>query len=848
MKLGSKERKRLLILYLAFLIFVICFCRFKYAYGSDLDWSAQHYAIPDYFRKLFYQTHQLFPSFAPNIGAGENIYYLSYYGLFSPIILISYLLPFVPMSVYIQAVSVIGIMVSAYLFYKWMLKKFEGNTAYFLTVMLMISGSFIFHSHRHIMFVNYMPFLILSLTAVEDYFENKSKWKLILFPFLLTMTSYFFAVSSMAAILIYGIYVYLKKNENESFKLGDFFKNGVCFAGRLLTAVLMSCVLFLPTVYCMLSGRDSGNSVVDMSVLIPSVNLKYLLYHNYSMGLSLFCFCAVLSGIISKKKSRRFLGIIIGLLITFPVFVLILNGGLYTDPKVLIPFVPLCLLLAGQTAEDIFENRFKYKIILPVTAIYFAAGLFICNFQKLFLRSGLADIILLTVFLLIYNKKKIKSAVYISAAGCLAVSTVMINFDDRMVDINDLKAVNTGDISNIAKDISLEKDFRRAANYYQPVHTENIIYNMNYYSSNIYSSLHNKNYNDFYFDEIRNENEFRNHALTTQSRSFLQNFYMSEKYLIAEKTDGVPTGYKLKNSKGDFNLYENDSVLPFGYVSDKIMNINDYKKLEYPYSAEALMNYTISEDKPSTQEFSSNIREIKAFEFNGSEQIKPDENGYEIFCEKEFSQKINLDEKISENEILMISMNVDNNLKGKKSDSGITINGVKNTLTDPNWKYYNGNTSFEFVITTAGQKEIDALNIEFSKGHYKVSDIKCYVMPIPDGSKSSASFECDTKKTQGDIICGKVNSSNGGIFNISIPYSEGFEISVDGKKADPQKVDTAFLGFEIPKGEHEIKIVFTAPLLKAGKIISMFGIILFVILTVYEYKKAGHKRKIFQNT
>ena len=68
----------LLAMYLA-MVLILTHC-FKYAYGSKLDWSAQHFAIPDIFRKQFYETGNLFPSFVFNIGAGENIYDLSYYG------------------------------------------------------------------------------------------------------------------------------------------------------------------------------------------------------------------------------------------------------------------------------------------------------------------------------------------------------------------------------------------------------------------------------------------------------------------------------------------------------------------------------------------------------------------------------------------------------------------------------------------------------------------------------------------------------------------------------------------------------------------------------------------------
>jgi len=116
MKLSKKNIIHLCVLTGIYLLFVLALTRFKYAYGSELDWGGQHYAIPDYFRKLFYKTGDFFPSFAPNIGCGENIYNLSYYGLYSPIILFSYLLPFVKMSTYIQIVSIIGIIASLWIF------------------------------------------------------------------------------------------------------------------------------------------------------------------------------------------------------------------------------------------------------------------------------------------------------------------------------------------------------------------------------------------------------------------------------------------------------------------------------------------------------------------------------------------------------------------------------------------------------------------------------------------------------------------------------------------------------------------------------------------------------------
>ena len=41
-------------------LMIACVCR-GVVYGSTMDWSSQHYPIPEYFRTLFYSTHDPFP-------------------------------------------------------------------------------------------------------------------------------------------------------------------------------------------------------------------------------------------------------------------------------------------------------------------------------------------------------------------------------------------------------------------------------------------------------------------------------------------------------------------------------------------------------------------------------------------------------------------------------------------------------------------------------------------------------------------------------------------------------------------------------------------------------------------
>ena len=108
-RLDKRDYFNILIITLSFFVFIaIILLLGKGIYGSSMDFSSQHYMIPEYLRNLFYETGDVFPSYAFNLGEGQNIYNFSYYGLLNPIILISYLLPFVKMVTYLNIIMIIS--------------------------------------------------------------------------------------------------------------------------------------------------------------------------------------------------------------------------------------------------------------------------------------------------------------------------------------------------------------------------------------------------------------------------------------------------------------------------------------------------------------------------------------------------------------------------------------------------------------------------------------------------------------------------------------------------------------------------------------------------------------------
>ena len=84
----------------------------------------------------------------------------------------------------------------------------------------------------------------------------------------------------------------------------------------------------------------------------------------------------------------------------------------------------------------------------------------------------------------------------------------------------------------------------------------------------------------------------------------------------------------------------------------------------------------------------------------------------------------------------------------------------------------------------------------------------------------------DKAQTKGNRIVGSVDGVKDGYLITSIPYDEHFEVKIDGKDVKYEKVNTAFLGVKMPVGTHEVEIVYHAPGLKMGKVLSVPGLLL----------------------
>lgn len=821
----NKETKHdiinILFLIISFFIVYFAITRFTYFFGSTKDWNQQHSIVPEYFRMLFYKNHNLFPNFAFNLGSGQNIYNFAYYGFLSPIILISYLLPFVPMREFISLSTIICILASTIMMYFFVKKKTDSKCALISSFIFLMATPIIFHGHRHIMFINYFPFLLLGYLGVEKYFEKKSYVLLTMSVFLMIMTSYFYSVGGLLSIVIYGIYCYIDTQDRITIK--SFILDGIKFLIPILIGVLLSCILIVPTFYSLLVGRETSNEAINIiDLFLPYFSIKAVLYSSYSLGLSSIAIFSLIYSILSKKKENVFLGIILFLIVTFPIFTFCLNGGLYVEYKALIPLLPLFIILIGNTLKDVSTKKVKVTIISMLT-------IFLCSLSLYFIRMPLVgnliiELPIVLICLYFLNKKKSFKFFYILLLPVLLISSIAFNCGDKLVrrDFNDRFEEPIVDL--LKEDLSSY----RINVYDRNLNDSNRVYDEDYYGTAIYSSNQSQPYEDFYYKRIGNNVLCRSYRQMKNTNNLFYNMYLGNKYIVTDNLDSY--FYKKEKDK----VYKNENVLPIGYVKNRVMSLKEYETLLYPEQLYAYLNYVIIDDDSIESNYENVFKKIdleyEVLENNISYEKQRNNN---IINSNKNNNLIKL--KINnnlENKILLIRFKMNYQESCEVGDTYITINGQTNKLSCRGWKYNNNNYDFEYVLDSVN---LDELDIYFSKGKFVLSDFEFFTLEyekINDITKNISSFALDREKTKGDKIYGSINVIEKGYFDLSVPYDDGFTIYVDEQKVNYINVDVDFLGFEIDKGHHEVLITYESPYRKVGIILSLIGL-LFLIIEVF---------------
>lgn len=354
----------------------------------------------------------------------------------------------------------------------------------------------------------------------------------------------------------------------------------------------------------------------------------------------------------------------------------------------------------------------------------------------------------------------------------------------------------------------------------------------------------------------------------------------------------LDSGYELCCDRDGVQIYQNEDVSPVGYVTENVITRDTYEKLAFPYNQIVLEHFAVTEaalgrtydlqqEKKRVEEVLSNdVQEIsllfpkekgekwniipvqddknrtvlknadskvwlkESAEGTNSTYSKKAESKVDYYeassyhVKTEGKQEVTIcaagAEEFVQPWVLYLQFTVKN--AHPSSDVSISVEGIKNKLSASTHLYKNENTVFTYAVPMqAGQAEAEMV---FDRGEYDILDIRCFAKQedhqktgnrvYGDGKKTG--WMLDDKQSKGSRLTGTVCAEKTEWFVTSIPYDENFEVFIDGINTAPRIVNTAFLGFMIPEGEHTVTFIYHAPGLALGKIVAVLGTILCAFL------------------
>ncbi len=140
------------------------------------------------------------------------------------------------------------------------------------------------------------------------------------------------------------------------------------------------------------------------------------------------------------------------------------------------------------------------------------------------------------------------------------------------------------------------------------------------------------------------------------------------------------------------------------------------------------------------------------------------------------------------------------------------------------------------LITTIANDKDEVL---FSDQEFVYLDEELFKSAVGELKKSPLNIEYFSE----DHLKGTIEAKEDGIMFTSITNEPGWTVYVDGEETETTELFDALIGVKLKKGAHTIEMIYFPPGLKIGVIISVMGVIICILLGIYE-KRRGRKERL----
>ena len=820
---------------------------FIYYYaGQERDGFTQHYTafvyIGRYIREFLsglLRGHFELKHFDFTLGYGEDVIQsLGYYGFGDPLMLLSALMPQRLAEVFYQVYILLELWLAGVSFAFFGREKgYEAGWLLPCSLIYVFSGFALWAGLCHPEFLAPMIYFPLLLVGIDRTLAGRQPIFLAVVTGLYALTGYYWLFMGTLFACLYALVRFFEEKWGLKV-LGSFFLRA---AGGYGVGLMLAAPVFLPNVIGFLQSNRTGGERGLPALFVTAEQARGVLHSLITpgdwnfMGLAAIVLPALLLLFTRREKRYRGWQVLSGLLCLFclmPVVGWLCNAGAYETTRwyVFFNFFAAVAVLTGLDGLTVLTRR---SLLVYVGAIL----LYAWAAQGERYAFGMLTITVLAVLLLGLLRGRVGDRAVCALLTVLVAGNCVLNahiaFEGYMPMFAEKGLVDAQVASMPANAVPKGEPWQRADQDYPNNPNASMI--LDYAGVSSYFSTSNGNTARFLSDmEIPLHNKVLFPDL--DDRTFL-NALLTTRWFSGEQR--VPYGYEPVKD----GLWEDKGVLPLGFTYDTMVGEDVWSGLPALERQELMLQAAYV---PGLQE-SGNVpvSRLTPVSITGNTvqnadwqdgQINTYRSGASLTanfsglpgCETYLRLK-NVSLAWADTPQLSVTVRAGQTQRTYtfSSENFLWHSGQESVLINLGYSP-DGLTQAELIFDQPGGLKLDAL------------EVWCQPMEAYDSWRDQLRRESLTDvRVDTDRITGTITTTGQRVLAFSIPYSPGWEISVDGQRAQSLKVNDLLLGVELDAGAHTVQLRYHSPGFRLG--IALVGAGLCSLGAMLLYRKRERK-------
>jgi uncharacterized membrane protein YfhO len=739
---------------------------------------------------------------------------------------------------------------------------------------LIYGGSvfFMFNSLRYDFMIDGMVYLPILILAFEYALDRKKPFVFIAAVFVIVCANFYLAFINS---LFLGMYAILKYTLYERKSLKGFGKYMLRFIGSYFAGLLLAAFAFLPAVYAFLKV-DRFYYDAAIPLLFGSDFYKELFYRLFFMSGASFDFVVTFPVVVlllvplgllltDKANKKRFLfALLFSVLVLIPFSYSLFNGLSAMQYRWLYLFIFVMAWITAFILDDLLKGKMKARPLWAAGGMLLLLAAALAVKEKI-IGAAVTErdmaVLVIAVISAILLALLIKKAAARSGPliAVLLIAVIWVNaayMNTEMLQSflkdpaalkqqheNILNNYGTEEQQKMISDIQQRDDeFYRIM--WNALREPNAPMLYDYHGFSAYTSLMAGNIHEFMKKDY-NILHWNSPSLyqNLDNRLYLETALANKYYIRPHDIAFEPHGYSLIASNDSYEVYENDYALPIGFLYEEVVPRSEFEELNFAERDQLMLQAAVVEEE-----------EGEGLPRYDTEKLTVEERHFDV------SELAMTNASLTKEGLIVAeegaSFTMENPWTNESGEIMLEL-AIKETSKRP-FEVYSAFKVFadigegaiynyprEKIVINAGHQFNKAeYTFVLDPGTYEISDVALTFNPYdsyPEMAKSRLDQSLQNVSYTGRSVQGEIQADQKSLLFMSVPYSPGWKVKVDGKKSEIVEINSAFIGIPLSQGDHKIEITYTTPFFKAGLLISLITLAVLLIILVFgkkELKKA----------